>query len=136
MSDKYFVGQVLYIVPTAKRIVYPMKIVEEVTRKNLSSVNVEYVLQGNSTQKITLSEVEGKIYDSPMHVEKALIDAASRSIKSMVANAEETAKKWFGSPQSPSDMTPENDDLDSTVEETVVELPDGTKAKLKGPLPM
>lgn len=127
MGDKFFVGQVLYVVPSAKRIVYPLRVVEEVTRKNLSSVNVEYVLQGNSTQKIMLSEVDGKVYDSPMHVENALIDAATRSIKAMVSNAEETAKKWFGSDTSATDALP---DHESNLEETIVELPDGTKAKL------
>jgi len=56
----YIVGQVLYFVLSKKNQVYPMQVVEIITKKTLAGEEVSYILQAGPEKetKITFDQVD------------------------------------------------------------------------------
>lgn len=135
MSD-YVVGQVLYAVFKKESKVIPIRVVEEITRKTLEGLRVDYTVQagpsGESNISLELLAKECEVFDSPGQVIETLTDRAKTSITRLVASASQKSDAWYGK---------QADDLGYSAETTVdvaqehvnVVLPDGTVARAKMP---
>lgn len=135
---RYSVGQVLYVIVNKKGQVYPMRIIEEITKKTLSGEEVNYVLQvgKESTATILLDEVEGEIFETPEEARLTLIDRATRQIEKIVSVAVLKSKEWYSQPgaqQSISSQEIHELPPPTYTNDNVVTLPDGTVARLKLP---
>ena len=126
---RYEVGQVLFVILSKKSQVYPMMVVEEITKKNLQGEDVNYVLQGGAdpTSTVLLNQVDGEIFESAEEAKNTLISRATSQIERLVSNAVAKSKEWYSN---------------SVIQETVVHelpaastvvLPDGTIARVKMP---
>lgn len=139
----YKIGQVLYVVLTKKSQVYPMQVVEVITKKTLEGEAVSYILQAGSekSSRIELSTVDGEIFETAERARKTLVERATSQINKLVETATRKSAEWYGD-------TPDNEvqtirdlpDLsvnqfskDQVEEVKTVTLPDGSVVKVKLP---
>lgn len=142
---EYNVGQVVYVILQKEGKVYPMQVVEAITKKTMKGTEKNYVLRGNpsSAQTVMMTDIANEVFDTSEDARKALIDRASRQINKLVDLAVKTAQKWF--PNGDTAATPEvqgvvNESLfvqDDPESDDVIKvtLGDGTVARLKQPAP-
>lgn len=131
----YSVGQILYIILSKKGQVYPMCVVEEITKKTLKGEEVNYVLQAGEdlNTKVMLSQIEGEIFETSEDARTALVERATSQIDRIIQNAVQNAKNWSSIESQINEQEIhelpqakiQNDDVD------LVTLPDGTVARLK-----
>jgi len=137
----YRVGQVLFIIMHKKLQVYPMMVIEEITKRTLKGEEKNYVLQGgpDSETTILLNQVEGEIFDSPEEAKKMLIARATKQIEKIVDSSVEKATQWYqtNNQKEPEisevsdNLLPKDEVLEKDAETIRVHLPDGTIANLK-----
>ena len=145
----YTIGQVLFVVLAKKNQVYPMQIIEVITKKTLRGEEIKYLLQAGSDKKTTvmLDEIDGEVFESAEKVRTVLAQRASSQINKLVQVAVQKSQEWYDAavpPQSINDLP----DLDvgapvkeatravahaEADDEMKVMLPDGTLAKVKLP---
>lgn len=143
MAKEYKVGQVVYVILNKEGKVYPMQILEEITKKTLKGTETNYVLRGNptATQTVMMSEIANEVFESANDAKKVLIERASKQINKLVDNAIKTAQKWFPTGETivPTDnqgvvneslFVQNNSDDDEVIK---VDMGDGTVARLKQP---
>jgi hypothetical protein len=129
---KYHVGQIIYVILQKKGQVYPMMVIEEITKKTLKGEETNYVLQAGSNQASTIlmSDLEGEVFTTAREAKDVLVARATAQIERIVENASKKAEEWYSRGYS--------DDVihelpEPQVEEQMVTLPDGTTARLKFP---
>lgn len=120
MSDQYRVGQVIYVVMSKDRKVYPMLIIEEVTKRALGSdVITQYIAKaGPSGDGMVVSDIQGQIFHTPKEAKDALIAAVKRNIEKMVDNAVQKAHEWY--PEASRASTTMSPDLPPTFDESLI----------------
>jgi len=93
----YRVGQVLYVVLSKEARIYPMQVVEEVTKKTLEGSVTTYMVRGgpNTEETLAIEQIEGEIFDSAGKVQKALIERATAGITSRVEAAVSKSQEWY-----------------------------------------
>lgn len=93
----YTVGQVIYIVLNKEARVYPMQIVEEITKKTLEGEVVTYMVRGGAEAAavVSISQVNGEIFDSIDEASEALKARAIASINKLIAAARQKAEEWY-----------------------------------------
>lgn len=139
----YRVGQVLYVVLQKQTTVYPMQVVEEITKKTLEGTVTDYVLQaGNQTDKILLKDIQGEVFETPEKTKKVLIERVSKQIERLVETATKKAHEWYPTGtvshtetiKTPipnlDQIDPQSSDEDDTPQ---LELPNGTTVRVKLP---
>lgn len=140
----YTIGQVLFVVLSNKNQVYPMQVVEVITKKSLKGEDVKYSLQaGSGSSTIMLDQVDGEIFDTAEKARKTLIQRATQQINKLVDNAIKKSNEWYKSSEKeqivqmiedlPDLSSRSTNDLQTHEESTSVILPDGTVAKVKLP---
>lgn len=143
----YSIGQVLFAVLNKKNQVYPMQVVEIITKKTLQGEDVQYLLQGGSDRSTTvlLDQVDGELFDSAEVARKTLTSRATKQINKLIDLAIAKSKEWYPSadshePQMLHDLPDFKHSVDMVTSEPVaieqsatVTLPDGTVAKIKMP---
>ena len=97
----YYIGQVVFVVLNKKHQIYPMQVVETVTKKTLKGEEVNYYLQAGSDKNTTvlLNEVDGEIFTSAESAKTTLIDRATIQITKLVESAEKKSKEWYSETQ-------------------------------------
>lgn len=139
----YKIGQVLYVVLSKKSQVYPMQVIEVITKKTLSGEEVRYVLQAGSDQTTTvfLDQVDGEVFDSSETARDVLVKRATKMVNKLVDSAVAKARQWYQvkevEPQTIEDLPDFSAALSDDSREddsTSVMLPDGTVAKIKMPV--
>lgn len=143
------IGQVLFVVLNKKSQIYPMQVVEIITKKSLQGEDIKYLLQGGAskTSTVLLNEVDGEIFDSAEKARQVLVKRATSQINKLVDAALAKSKEWYGSDVSlfetpktgdVSDMMEQfaiNSDGDLDDDRPTVMLPDGTLAKVSVNIP-
>jgi len=136
----YRVGQVLFIIMHKKLQVYPMMVIEEITKRTLKGEEKNYVLQGgpDANTTILLNQVEGEVFDSPEEAKKMLISRATAQIERIVDASVEKASQWYQTNnekdvevQLQHEVTQKDVTSENEGETIKVHLPDGTIANLK-----
>lgn len=142
----YSVGQVLYFILAKKSQVYPMQVVEIITKKTLGGEEVSYVLQAGPEKetKIMFDQVDGEVFESTDMIRQTLIHRATLQVNKLIDTAMSKADVWYSSqrgqkiPQTIHDL-PEllskNQQQKSEVDEddSTVVLPDGSVVRVKLP---
>lgn len=131
----YHVGQVLFVVLHKKMQVYPMMVVEEITKRTMKGEETNYVLQGgvDTSTTILLNQVDGEIFESAEEAKYVLTNRATAQIERIVDSAVVKASEWYSTssavekPQSQVMSLSSHDESEGLK----VELPDGTIANLK-----
>ena len=140
---EYNVGQILYFVLKKDSKVIPMQVYEEITRKTMDGLKIDYVVKVGSDENTTLkiSEIEGDIFSSPEEAITILTEKAKSSITKLVSMAQDKAKIWYemkpakiervaiDSEEEVIHFEPKNNDNDRMK----VKLSDGTIANIKLP---
>jgi hypothetical protein len=129
----YRVGQILFVILNKKMQVYPMMVVEEITKRTMQGEQTNYVLQGgsDSSSTILLDKVDGEIFESADEAKYVLTSRATSQIERLVDTAVEKAEQWY-SEKDKDDVQQVSESLPEEQKENVeVQLPDGTIAKLK-----
>lgn len=142
----YSIGQVLFVVLSKKNQVYPMQVIEVITKKTLGGEDVSYVLQAGSDKnsRIMLDQVDGEIFDSVEVAKKTLIQRATLQISKLIDIAVKKAVEWYNynegetSPQTIQDlpefvMKQKPVALPQEADTTSVVMPDGTVVNVKLP---
>ena len=127
------VGQVLFVVLNKKNQVYPMLVVEEISKKTLQGVEVNYVLQGGSdpTSTVLLTQVDGEVFETSEDARNTIVDRATAQIDKLISVAVTKSKEWYPSAYNLTAQQPAAFIPDGDVEHAVVHLPDGKIAKIK-----
>jgi hypothetical protein len=138
----YSIGQVLYVVLTKKNQVYPMQVVEVITKKTLKGEDVSYVLQAGSdtSSTVMLDKIDGEVFETAEKARTVLTKRATSQIDRLIDAAVKKSKEWYekerggslSSPQTIEDL-PDFDTQESRDAHATVTLPDGSVAKLKMP---
>ena len=144
MKMGYLIGQVLFVVLNKKNQIYPMQVIEIITKKTLKGEEVQYLLQGGAdrTSTVMLNQVDGEIFDSSDKARKTLIDRATKQVNRLMDIAVAKSKEWYSlsessEPQSIEDLPDFEPNVTITKElpedVTTVMMSDGTVAKIKLP---
>tara|TARA_Y100001937_G_C7004896_1_gene278256 strand:+ start:96 stop:527 length:432 start_codon:yes stop_codon:yes gene_type:complete len=132
------VGNVVYFIAAKSQTVIPGLVCEKIVRTSIDgSSKVNYVLEvrvKEGMKRVEVDPLKSVLFPTSEAVETHLIEGAVSHIKQIVADAVQNADAW----QSPEDHSPapENDKSQpipqpSASESTVVDLGDGTVARLK-----
>ena len=137
----YQIGQVIYVVLAKKNQVYPMQVVEVITKKSLRGEEVNYMLQAGSdkTATVMLDQLQGEVFKSADEAKTILSGRATAQVNKLVAAAVAKSKEWYGSLSSTTNKEVFNDEMNEVPpmrqEEEIssIVLPDGTVANVKLP---
>lgn len=140
----YTIGQVLFVVLTKKNQVYPMQVVETITKRTLRGEEISYVLQAGSdrTSKVTLDTVDGEIFDSAEKARNTLVQRATLQINKLIDTAVSKSTEWYGLDQQPQsikdlpDLLPnpvKKDEIFDGDDVSIVTMPDGSVVKVRLP---
>jgi hypothetical protein len=139
----YSIGQVLFAIIAKKNQVYPMQVVEVITKKTLKGEEVKYALRAGSDPNsvVMLDQVEGEVFESAERVRQVLVQRATNQINKMVEVASAKSVEWYSQTGSH-----QHEDLSDDIEKVgsldqpplednqmTVTLPDGTIAKIRMP---
>lgn len=142
---KYSIGQILFVVLNKKNQIYPMQVIEIITKKTLRGEEVQYLLQGGAdrTSTILLNQVDGEVFDSSEKARKTLVDRAVKQVNKLIDIAVAKSREWYPSMENTEpkeiddlpDFNPDHSISDKANQDdsTTVVLPDGTVAKIKLP---
>lgn len=129
----YRVGQILFVILNKKMQIYPMMIIEEITKRTMQGVETNYVLQAGaeSTSTVLLNQVDGEVFESADDARRVLIERATSQIDRLIQVATEKSSEWYtqhdATPKVVTPIPAQTIDADMIK----VELPDGTVANLK-----
>jgi hypothetical protein len=132
MSGNFAVGQVIYVISRKESRVYPVLVVEETVRKTLEGTAVTYMVQlpDKKATVVPLDGISDKAFSRADDLRDFLITSATKSINTMVDDAVK-----IGHVLAPAgDVVPEARDVQPSEDGVImVDLPDGTKARLRAP---
>jgi hypothetical protein len=140
-AEMYSIGQVLFVVLSKKSQVYPMQVVETITKKTLQGEQVTYVLQAGSDKesRVMLDSIEGEIFSSSEKARQTLIMRATSQINKLIEVAVSKSSEWYSHTEQPQTIKDLPDlmakSLPSSQEEetSMVTMPDGSVVKVKLP---
>ena len=134
------VGDILWVVGLEKPGVRVYRVIEEVTKKTLEGTATFYRVQSpNSTKIFSLETLDGKIYRDVESARSAMTEKASLAIDRMIGQNEKLINKfWKKSTDNPKPKKKKQKGKleqipNITSSDNIIELPDGTKAKLNLP---
>lgn len=95
----YRVGQVLFVILKKEAGIYPMQVIEEITKKTLNGDETTYILRvgADPGKIIDISKIEDEVFDSAENAKKVLVERVTRAINFRVEQAVEKAKEWYPS---------------------------------------
>jgi hypothetical protein len=134
---KLNVGQIVFVVLDKQTVVYPMLVIEEIIKRTMHKgeivSDVDYILQagGSKPKTISLSNIQGQVFESSESAKNSLMDNATFTINKLIENAVSKASEWYGNsavdvPQYESSSLEEEDD-----DIAYVNLGNGIKGKIK-----
>jgi hypothetical protein len=134
MKNNFKVGQIAYIVLGQKRIIVPVKIVEQIIKRTEENEHIDWNIQlPDDDQFILLSELKDNIYSHIDDAHNQLLAQAKRSIDKMINTCLELQEKTWPQPKN----LPEKN-LNSYIKNNIQEennkikimLDDGTSANI------
>ena len=145
----YSIGQILFFVLSKKSQVYPMQVVEIITKKNLSGEEATYVLQAGPEKetKLTLDQVDGEVFESPDVLRQTLVHRATVQVNKLIDYAVDKSYTWYSSGKSSSHVPqtiqnlpallakPDTARVQEDVEDegSFVTMPDGSVIRVRLP---
>lgn len=125
----YEIGQIVYALLEDKRVLIPVKIIEEITVKNLESESITYkvLVPNKKNQKVNLDKFD-EVFVTTDDATDYLLSKAKSAIDDLMLDAIEMEENAFKvrSYKSPVEQDACNNENSSVN----IELDDGTKAKI------
>ena len=144
----YNVGDILWIVSEKRPGVMPYSVIEEVTKKTILGVETVYFVESlQSGKKFRLDNMPGEKFSSVEEAKSQLLKKAEAAIDKMldigknlisIRQDNNTAPtQVYVEEDNPPTIQDTSEEEPNYVEQEIVELPDGTKAKINiiGDLP-
>ena len=96
-SEKYNVGQVVYLLNQKKLSIIPALVVEEITRKTVDEVTKEYIIELPDAKRtrVVCDDVKTMIFSDVDALRNFMIDNSKRSIDSMIRLAIDKKEEFF-----------------------------------------
>ena len=93
---KYNVGQIIYALLENKKVIIPIKIVEEITVKNLEEEKTTYkaIIPNNKKEKVSLDKFD-IVFESIDDTTKYLFENAKNAIDDLALRAIDLEEKFF-----------------------------------------
>jgi hypothetical protein len=134
MSDHHEVGQVVYVISRKEGRVYPVLVVEETVRRTLDGTVVSYMvrLPDRKGTVVPMETVSDRVYSSHEALREFMINAATQSINTMVDGAVEIGRTLTPAGAQPAGSV----EADEEPGYVIVDMPDGTKARVRVPEPV
>jgi len=134
MTTRYTVGQILFVVSKTETRIYPIQVVEEITKKTVEGQKTHYVVS-DSNKQVELSTISGEIFESSDKMKHVLIERATESIKTLVDKVIDRASTTF-TKQHFNEQYEKEHHYGVEVNEVIspgefITLADGTLAKIK-----
>jgi hypothetical protein len=130
----YSIGQVLFVVDKKSTKVFPIQVIEEITKKTIQGEIVSYVISVGSGEgeRLPLDDLKHhEVFDSAESVKIALSKRAAETISRIVDSAAQKAVEWYGPGVVESHDTNEKiHDIASPHDGMMVTLADGRIAKV------
>ena len=128
----YQVGQILYTIIEDKKIIVPVRIIEEVTIKNLDYEKTIYkvMLPNKKSQKVELDRFD-QVFKEIEEASSFLIDNAKKAIEKISCDALELEEKFFRK-EDTKEVVPQIDDgvCNNDDKKVKIDLGDGTSASI------
>jgi hypothetical protein len=98
---KYQVGQIVYLLSNSDMKIFPVQIIEEITRKRIGGEEVTYkiVLPNKSRTISDLESVDATPFTSPGELRSHMIENAIRMIDTMIDRANRLSTQMFENEQ-------------------------------------
>jgi hypothetical protein len=99
MSSTYKVGQVVYALLRKEAAVFPIQVIEEITKKTLDGEVTTYMVRAgaDASKVVALSEVDGEIFDNAEAAKATLVERVTVTVAQRVDQAVARAKEWYPS---------------------------------------
>ena len=128
------VGQILYCILEKKKIIIPVRVVEEITIKKIDFEKTSFKVQLPNTKDETVDlEKFDNFFDDIEEASNYLIDNAKRAIEDISLKALDLEEKFFSIETKEEELDEKNvDDLECNNEDEKIkiDLGDGTKATI------
>lgn len=93
------VGQILYVAARKQMVVYPIQVIEEITKKTLAGSETTYMVRITTRESghkdILISEIQDEVFDSAAMARETLTQRATASIAKIVENACSVAQSLY-----------------------------------------
>ena len=121
----YEVGQVIYALLENKKVIIPIKVIEEITIKNLQEEITTYKVKipNNKKDKVDLSKFSS-VFITIDEASEYMIENAQKAIDDLTLKALDLEEKFFKEDSS------ENDACINDINKVKIDLGDGTKANI------
>jgi hypothetical protein len=135
------VGKQVWFVNTSNPGIKLFLVTEEIVKKSLDGESREYAFQGthqNKPKKYLSQNLTGEFFISSKDAFKFMHSQAATAIERMLESAKEKYDSVYNNQASQVNPEAENASVESPIplstlsEDLIVELPDGTKARMKG----
>ena len=144
------VGQVLFIILNKKQQVIPVQVTEQIVRRTLNGEEISYTVSipaREGLKPMTLEQIDGEVFTSIDQVKERMFDNATEVINAITEKAGTVAKNRFDYSPTESEtnqavdaltdddvlVTPRSNERKAGPGEAMVDLGDGTVAKVKLP---
>ena len=128
------VGQILYCILEKKKIIIPVRVVEEITIKKIDFEKTSFKVQLPNTKDETVDlEKFDNFFDDIEEASNYLIDNAKRAIEDISLKALDLEEKFFSIKTKEEELVEKSlDDLECNNEDEKIkiDLGDGTKATI------
>ena len=128
------VGQILYCILEKKKIIIPVRVVEEITIKKIDFEKTSFKVQlPNSKDETVDLEKFDNFFDDIEEASNYLIDNAKRAIEDISLKALDLEEKFFSTKTKEEELVEKSvDDLvcNNEDEKIKIDLGDGTKATI------
>lgn len=128
------VGQILYCILEKKKIIIPVRVVEEITIKKIDFEKTSFKVQLPNTKDETVDlEKFDNFFDDIEEASNYLIDNAKRAIEDISLKALDLEEKFFSTKIKEEELVEKSvDDLvcNNEDEKIKIDLGDGTKATI------
>ena len=130
----YRVGQVVYLLSRKDTKVFPVQVIEEITRKKIDGEYTSYIVKipNKKGSELSLDEVDAEVFRDAGELEKFMVDQAKRSIEEIIKNAQAIGVRAFRTEDEPTAVKsngvipmPVSDD-----DRAEIDLGNGLKAKV------
>lgn len=120
----YDVGQVVYALLENKKIIIPIRIIEEITIKNLESEITTYkvLIPNNKKEKVNLDKFDN-VFNTVDEASNYMIENAKKAIDDLAFKAVELEEKFFSTKE-------KSDTCINDVDNVKIDLGDGTTANV------
>lgn len=133
--DVFEVGTKVWFVDENKPGVKHLLVTEEIVKKNLNGVSRDYLFRlttsSGKSKDMFSKDMTGQFFTKREKAFSYMLNQAKTAINNMLDNAELKDEKV----QETQDFIQSLPEPNAETEETIIELPNGQKAKLKGGFP-